>query len=80
MGYFHAEGDCVSRSRGGANVRGETNAQQREANERIAAVWESLARLRENQRKEGTASGSNESGVQALSRVAKLGLVSCGSQ
>ena len=33
----------------------ETNAQQREANERIATAWESLARLREKQLKEGTA-------------------------
>jgi hypothetical protein len=33
----------------------ETNAQQREANERIATVWKSLARLREKQLKEGTA-------------------------
>ena len=30
------------------------DAQEREADERIAAVWESLARMREKQLKEGT--------------------------
>jgi hypothetical protein len=30
------------------------NAQQREADERTAVVWESLARMRETQLKEGT--------------------------
>jgi hypothetical protein len=32
-----------------------TKAQEKEADERIAAVWESLARMREKQLKEGTA-------------------------
>ena len=31
-----------------------TDAQQREADERMAVVWESLARMREKQLKEGT--------------------------
>jgi hypothetical protein len=31
-----------------------TKAQEREADERMAAVWESLARMREKQLKEGT--------------------------
>jgi hypothetical protein len=32
-----------------------TKAQEKEAGERMAAVWESLARMREKQLKEGTA-------------------------
>jgi hypothetical protein len=32
-----------------------TRAQEKEADERMAAVWESLARMREKQLKEGTA-------------------------
>jgi hypothetical protein len=32
-----------------------TKAQEKEADERMAAVWESLARMREKQLKEGTA-------------------------
>jgi hypothetical protein len=32
-----------------------TKSQDRDANERLAAVWESLARMREKQLKEGTA-------------------------
>jgi hypothetical protein len=31
-----------------------TKAQEREADERMAAVWETLARMREKQLKEGT--------------------------
>jgi hypothetical protein len=31
-----------------------TKAQERDAGERMAAVWESLARMREKQLKEGT--------------------------
>ena len=31
-----------------------TKTQEREADERMAAVWESLARMREKQLKEGT--------------------------
>jgi hypothetical protein len=51
-GVLPSRSDCVSRSRGGmakAGVGGE-----READERMAAVWESLARMREKQLKEGT--------------------------
>jgi hypothetical protein len=32
-----------------------TKAQEKEADERMAAVWESLAKMREKQLKEGTA-------------------------
>ena len=31
-----------------------TNGQEREADQRMAALWESLARMREKQLKEGT--------------------------
>jgi hypothetical protein len=37
-----------------AGVGGNQSSRERDADERMAAVWESLARMREKQLKEGT--------------------------
>jgi hypothetical protein len=46
--------DCADEWRKRASEA--TKAQERDADERMAAVWESLARMREKQLKEGTTS------------------------